>query len=166
MFIRITSPSWGDEETSIFISNSIKKDILESILTNNVLCLYNHDKAVQAWDGLNDVVRIAARFLNVDIFYTDGVTVQIPECGEVNMKQLIDLVECHVLSLGSFILMTKPELWDLDETRRLDAVLGIENLCRQSRKSMYGVVISCPVNRASDYELWILKRNTQFQITE
>ena len=164
-FIRMADLSWGNEETSLFISNFIKQDILRIILTNGVLYLYDLGKNKNVLDDIDDVVQATAKFLNIQVFYTDGVIVSVPECGDVSFNDFYDLVDCNMLR-ESFILSVKSCLWSLNKTIREKAILYLEKICMKSRKGMFGVVIPCPLNGVSDYELYALKRNTEFHIIE
>jgi hypothetical protein len=75
-------PFW-DNKASLFISNYIKHDILQTVLTNGVLYIHAADKNKNIWKDIDDIVRAAAVFLNVDVFYTDGTYVSVPGCGEI-----------------------------------------------------------------------------------
>jgi len=159
----ITNPSWKKDKTLVFVSGFAMKDILRMILTNGVLYLYKKGNK-KAWKDLDDVVRAAADFFKVDVYYTDGVVVWVPECGEISLRRFIKLIDCRMVE--PFIMSTKPELWELDETKRLNAVWDIETICILARKNMFGAVVSCSVDKASDYELCTLKRSTQVHITD
>ena len=156
--------SLRNRETTLFISNLIKRDILQVLLTNGVLYLYNPGNK-NLLEDIDDVIQATAKFLNIKVFYIDGTVVSVPECGDVCFKDFYDLVDCNMLR-ESFILSVKPCLWSLHKTIREKAILYLEKICRRARKGMFGVVIPCPLNGVSDCELAILKKNTEFHILE
>lgn len=162
-FLQLHNPFRKKEGTLAFVSGFAIRDILRMVLTNGVLYLYEKSNK-KAWKDLNDVVHALADFFKVEVFYTDGAVVWIPECGEIDLEKFTKLIGCRVVE--PFILLTRPELWKLDETKRLNAVLGIETISIMARKNGYGVVVSCPVDKANNYEISTLKRSTQIHIAD